>query len=95
MKSDDFFNTELYPNATFRLLHAEEITGDYSHRFTGILRIKELSQQIDFKVNINKNRRKISLISEEIILKPSDFDLLPVPVIKDEMVIRFHLEFEK
>lgn len=54
LKSADFFDVENYPEGTFTITGVEELTGEFTHRISGNLKLKDTVKNITFNVNISK-----------------------------------------
>lgn len=55
LKSADFFDVETFPEGTFTITGVEELTGgEYSHRISGNLTLKEAVKNISFDAKITK-----------------------------------------
>jgi polyisoprenoid-binding protein YceI len=59
LASDDFFNTEQYPEATFEIVSAEPRNNGV-YRVTGILTIKGISQPVNFDAQLDISGDRIS-----------------------------------
>jgi polyisoprenoid-binding protein YceI len=54
LASDDFFSSEQYPEATFRITGAEP-RGDGSYHVTGDLTIKDITHPVGFDAQVNRS----------------------------------------
>ncbi len=71
LKSDDFFSTDRFPTATFRITKVTELVaakkGQPNYRLTGNLTIRSITQQISFSALID--------IKDNIISAKADFSI--------------------
>ena len=97
LKSEDFFETEKFPFATFRFLGAEN--EDNKIKINGIFNIKGISNPISFYAQIKESRKNVKIVTDDIKLNLSDYNITfnntPMKIIQDEFVVRFKMEFEK
>ena len=97
LKSEDFFETEKFPYADFRLLSAKKNNDKYA--LEGILTIKGNAQKINFTAKLIEEKDSVILKSDEIILKRQDFRIdfehAASEIIQNEMIVEFELFFRK
>lgn len=62
LRSDDFFSVEMYPEAKFTLTESEKLSNN-SYEVEGILSIKDVSESVEFVININEASNNIAVIS--------------------------------
>jgi len=73
LKTGDFFNTEVHPNATFKLTSS---TGSGSStRLTGDLTIKGITKSITVPANIAMAGDKISIVSPSFKINRTEWDV--------------------
>ena len=73
--SADFFNTEMYPTATFELTNITDATGDFTSEVTGNLTILDISKSITFKADVAVSDSEVSINSEDFAIDRSDWGL--------------------
>ena len=103
LKSDDFFGVETYPEASFTLTDAELLGGN-DVNLTGIMSIKETSEELSFDVELKQEDEDTLRLTGVITIDRSLFDVrygsasffdnLGDNVINDEFEITLDLVFE-
>ena len=76
LQSDDFFNIEKFPVATFELTKQETQSGNYNTKVTGNLTILDVTKSISFNANINTSVDKVSIKSEDFSVDRTDWGLV-------------------
>lgn len=76
LQSDDFFNIEKYPTATFELTKLEPQSGKYNSKVTGNLTILNVTKSISFNANVNITGNQVSIKSEDFSVDRTDWGLV-------------------
>lgn len=104
LKSDDFFDVENFPTATFVItgVHAEN---PGLHKITGDLTIKGISHEVSFPARISMNDQMIHAETDEFVLdrtrwgvnykSKSIFAEIKDSFIRDEMKISLDIHFNR
>ncbi len=78
LKSGDFFEVEVYPTASFKIMEVDKLdTPDengFTHTVTGTLTLKNTAKVIDVPAKVSVNGNSVSLLSE-FGLDRSDFNV--------------------
>lgn len=74
LKSDDFFDTSKYPNATFSISAVKKMS-DTRYTIIGNLTIKNTTKKISFPATITKNNAAITLVSDQFTFNRKSFGL--------------------
>lgn len=104
LKSEDFFNVEKFPTSTFEILKAEAIKdakeNEATHKITGSLTIKGISNEINFDAVIKKNKKVLVCIGS-VVVDRTKFDIkygsksfiegIGDKAISDEFTIKFNV----
>jgi polyisoprenoid-binding protein YceI len=94
LKSDDFFDIETYPTATFTSTRVVEEpgAGGTTHRITGNLTLRGESKSITFPAKVEVSDGEVAA-SAEFVIQRADFGIvyegMADDLIEDEVVIRF------
>lgn len=94
LKSKDFFETEKFPTATFKINKVTPSeTGDYNTILEGDLTIKNITKPLIINANILANENSISIFSEPTEIDRQDFGVQfqsPIEngIIKNEVEIQ-------
>ena len=101
LKSEDFFEVEAYPEASFRTTAIEPLTAEDStewaeatHRVTGTLTIRGQSNTITFPAKVAVNPETVSAEASFIIDRQNwglSYPGAPDDLIRDEVQIRFDI----
>lgn len=98
LRSDDFFDAEKFPQASFRST-AVESAGEGKLKITGNLTIKDITRPVVLDATINKvgthpmTRQPAAGFDAVTTLKRTDFDLgMNVPHVSDEVQLRITTE---
>ncbi|HLV38938.1 YceI family protein [Xanthomarina sp.] len=73
LKSADFFNVEQFPAAAFEVTKLETIDG--KSMLSGNLKMKDVSNNITFPVNIDQNGESIAITSETFTIDRSKWNV--------------------
>lgn len=96
LMSDDFFDVEKFPKASFKSTSIEEVEADGStHNITGDMTIREQTKSITFPATLKVDGKKVAA-STEFTLKRFDFGIeykgKPDDLIKDEVLLKINLD---
>ena len=76
LRSDDFFDTNKFPTATFQIKTVKKINDtNYNYQITGILTIKGISNAISFPVKISQSNSVFTLTSAEFTFNRKHYGL--------------------
>lgn len=104
LKSDDFFNVEMYPKATFKITSVSPLNyvqpGPFTHNVKGMLTIRNKTNEISFDASISISNGKVTC-SGTAIVDRSKFDVkhqsktffpdIGDRVVYDEFTLKFQL----
>ncbi|MAQ18165.1 MAG: hypothetical protein CMN30_25640 [Sandaracinus sp.] len=94
LKSEDFFDVENHPEATFTTTAIEARAGENgaTHRITGNLSLHGQTKSISFPAKVEVKDDEVAT-SAEFVIKRQDFGIvypgMPDDLINDDVVIRF------
>lgn len=100
LKSDDFFNAEKYPEATFKITEVIKIEGENKYTIKGDMTIRGITNAEEFPATVIVKNAKVAAIGEMIINRSkydvkygSDafFDDLGDRMIYDDFTITFKI----
>lgn len=74
LRSDDFFDTEKYPTATFKITKLKK-TSENRYAITGNLTIKGKTKSISFPATVSKNGDTYTLVADQFTFNRKDFGL--------------------
>ena len=76
LRSDDFFNTNKFPTATFQIKSLKKLNNaNYNYQVVGILTIKGISKNISFPVNVSENDCIYTLTSSQFTFNRKNYGL--------------------
>ena len=82
LHSEDFFHTDIYPEATFVITNVEEFSGTVNegapvptHTITGNLTMKEITKSIKFNAMVDLNENSISAESVPFVIDRTLWDV--------------------
>lgn len=76
LKSDDFFDANKFPNATFQIKSVKKLNDKvYNYQINGSLTIKGISKNIAFPIQLIQNDSTIILTSKQFTFNRKDFGL--------------------
>lgn len=76
LKSDDFFDTNKFPTATFQIKLIKKINSKgYNYQITGPLTIKGISKNISFPVKVSENNSIFTLTSAQFTFNRKNYGL--------------------
>lgn len=91
LKSEDFFNVEKFPTASYEITQATKNTsGDYNTALEGNLTVKGITKPVRFLANVTVKDGEISIATEPTDISRADYGVkfqMPVAngIIKDEV----------
>jgi len=94
LKSDDFFDVETYPTATFRSTRIVEQQGadGATHQITGNLTLRDQTKSVTFPAKVEVSDSEVAA-GAEFVIQRADFGIvyegMADDLIEDEVVIRF------
>ncbi len=95
LMSDDFFDVETYPEATFRSTHIEEkASDDGTHEVTGNFTIRGVTNGVTFPATIELDDDELSATTEFTIQRFDfgiEFKGMPDDLIRDEVLLKIEL----
>ena len=71
--SEDFFATDRFPEASFRITEAEQVIGDH-YEITGDLTIKGITNQVSFDANVHA-KDDVVTASGKILVDRTKYDI--------------------
>lgn len=101
LRSEDFFETEKFPNATFEITKVSKQTeGDYNTLLDGNLTLKGITKPVQFRANVSVTDNEVTIATEPKDISREQFGVkfqMPLAngVIKDEINVQIYIKAQE